>query len=84
MHVQERPSYEGQAVHFERLPARAPKYRQPATPLSAPVKRALAAWGITQLFEHQAQVQRGITSCFTVHQFDDRLLQGLEFSAPPE
>jgi len=52
---QGRPSYEGQAVHFERLPAREPQYREPATPLSAPVRRALEARGIGRLFEHQAQ-----------------------------
>jgi hypothetical protein len=54
--VQERQSYEGQAVHFEQLPAREPKYRQPDQPLSDATHRALAARGIARLFEHQAQV----------------------------
>ena len=55
--IQERPAYEGQAVHFERLPARQPRFRQLVAPLSPPVQAALEWRGIPQLFEHQAQVR---------------------------
>ena len=54
--VQERESYGGQAVHFERLPARMPRYRDTSIPLSPAVVKALASRGIERLFEHQAQV----------------------------
>lgn len=48
-------------MHFEQLPAREPRYREPGQPLSAAARRALAARGISRLFEHQAQV--GVLSC---------------------
>ena len=54
-HLQSLPWYRGQAVHCERLPARAAAHAAPAAPLSAAVAAALRGRGIRQLFSHQAQ-----------------------------
>ena len=56
-----------QAIHFERMPARAAKFAMPARPLSPPVLRALEARGVKQLFTHQAQVSCGpVSACHTI------------------
>ena len=44
-----------QAQHFERLPARAPKFQRTRYPLSEHVLHALQQAGIQRLFSHQAQ-----------------------------
>src|SRR5688500_1679688 len=40
------PHYAGQIAHVERLPARPPRYAEPAQPLPAPLPGVLAALGI--------------------------------------
>ena len=40
---------------MEHLPARPPQHALPTVPVSEPVKAALAARGIDQMFTHQAQ-----------------------------
>ncbi len=50
-----RVAWSTQIVHTEQIPARAAKYSEPAALLSAPVRAALSARGVTRLFTHQAQ-----------------------------
>ena len=51
-----------QIVHEEQLPARASKFGEPAAPLSAPVRAALSARGVSRLFLHQAQALNAVLS----------------------
>ena len=46
--------YEGQIVHVEDLPAREPRFAEPASPLSPPLRDALRSLGIDALWLHQA------------------------------
>ncbi len=62
-HLRGLPSYRGQVVHVERLPARPPRYGRLERPLPAPLTQALSRRGIGELYTHQAQavsaVRRG-------------------------
>ena len=51
-----------QAVHFEHLPARAPRYAVPSHPLSSQVEAAIAAKGVARLFTHQAAAVDSVMS----------------------
>eukprot|EP00891_Asterochloris_glomerata_P009914 jgi/Astpho2/9914/e_gw1.00152.3.1_t len=51
-----------QAVHFEHLPARAPRYAVPSHPLSPQVEAAIAAKGVSRLFTHQAAAVDSVMS----------------------
>src|SRR5262245_38961159 len=46
--------YEGQIVHVEDVPAREPRFAEPASPLCAPLRDALKSLGIGALWQHQA------------------------------
>src|SRR5262245_34401227 len=48
------PGYREQIVHVEQIPARPARYAEPAAPLAAPLRAALAARGVAQLYAHQA------------------------------
>lgn len=50
-----RPENRGALSHWERLPARPPRYGDLATPLPAPLAESLAARGIERLYTHQVQ-----------------------------
>ena len=47
--------YRGQCVHVEEISSREPVFVTPETPLSPPIKAALASMGIESLYSHQAQ-----------------------------
>lgn len=49
-----------QIVHVEHLPARQPRFEEPAQPLSAPVQKALTARGVQRLFLHQARALNAV------------------------
>ncbi|KAK9819572.1 hypothetical protein WJX81_002582 [Elliptochloris bilobata] len=53
-HLQELSWYKGQLVHSEPAPARRPRFADPAQPLSAASRAALASRGVGRLFIHQA------------------------------
>src|SRR5262245_15314054 len=48
------PGYREQIVHVEQIPPRPARYAEPAAPLSAPLRAALAARGVARLYTHQA------------------------------
>jgi DEAD/DEAH box helicase domain-containing protein len=48
------PGYRDQIVHVEQLPPRPARYAEPAAPLPAPLRAALAARGVDRLYAHQA------------------------------
>jgi DEAD/DEAH box helicase domain-containing protein len=48
------PGYRQQIVHVEQIPARPARYAEPAAPLAAPLRAALAARGVGRLYTHQA------------------------------
>jgi DEAD/DEAH box helicase domain-containing protein len=50
-----RPENRGALCHWERLPARPPRYGELSLPLVAPLAEALAARGIERLYTHQVQ-----------------------------
>ncbi len=50
-----RRDYGGQVVHVERIPARDARHARPAKPLPEPLRAALAASGIHELYLHQAR-----------------------------
>ena len=53
--LQRSPSYRGQIVHVEPIPARAARYRELAEPLPPIVQQMLDAKGYGRLYTHQAQ-----------------------------
>jgi DEAD/DEAH box helicase domain-containing protein len=48
------PGYREQIVHVEQIAARPARYGEPAAPLPAPLRAALAARGVARLYTHQA------------------------------
>src|SRR5262245_56990696 len=48
------PGYREQIVHVEQIPSRPARYAEPATPLPAPLRAALAVRGVARLYTHQA------------------------------
>jgi DEAD/DEAH box helicase domain-containing protein len=48
------PDYKGQAVHLERIPARAPSFGELESPLNEALQDCLRARGIQSLYSHQA------------------------------
>jgi DEAD/DEAH box helicase domain-containing protein len=48
------PGYREQIVHVEQIPPRPARYAEPATPLAAALRAALAARGVSRLYAHQA------------------------------
>lgn len=53
-HLKSLPSYEGQICHIEHIPPREARYGFLDRPLPDPLRRALQASGISELYTHQA------------------------------
>jgi DEAD/DEAH box helicase domain-containing protein len=49
------PNSRGRVAHVREIEAREARYAEPASPLTPPIARALAARGIRALYTHQAQ-----------------------------
>lgn len=54
-HLTERPFYQGQIVHVERLPARKARYGRLRRGLPVPLRQALDGIGVQRFYTHQAQ-----------------------------
>lgn len=60
--IKAHPSYRGQIVHIENLPARAPHYGDLSRPLHPFLEEALSRQGIGRLYTHQAEAVERVRS----------------------
>ena len=59
-HLERLPTYRNQIAHIEHIPSRGPRYGRLAKPLPQPLRAALQASGIAELYSHQAQAVEAI------------------------
>ncbi len=59
-HLKSLPTYQHQISHVEHIPARKARYGRLKRPLPKPLCEALQAFGITNLYDHQAQAINAI------------------------
>ena len=59
-HLKSLPSYEGQICHIEHIPPREARYGFLDRPLPDPLRRALQASGISELYTHQATAMKSV------------------------
>ena len=59
-HLKSLPSYQGQICHVEHIPPREARYGFLDRPLADPLRRALQASGISELYTHQATAMKAV------------------------